>query len=163
MSFKKTEMHTLKEGDTIFLGIKPTMEPITGTVITVRGTVVPSKRFKSYEIGSHMVNSVIAVRSDGMEVSTQQINIFRDEGTLDGRKQFEKVYVEEIKKGDKILFEDEEDGRMKYGIVNEKKISHETPTLLKGCVIDAFTKTELLVQTNEGIKEVGETNFYKKY
>ncbi len=164
MSFKKTEMHALKEGDTILLGFKTSMEPITGTVIKVRGTVKPSHRGKTYDIGSHMINAVVAIRSDGQEVTAEQINIFREEEILEGRKQFEKVYVEEVKQGDKLLFEDQSDQfRLKYGVVKEIRYSEETATLLKGVVIEGFTKTDLLVQTPQGIKEVSETNFYKKY
>lgn len=163
MSFRQTELHALKEGNTMLLGIKPSMEPITGTVITVREQVKPSYRGKAFDIGSHMVKTLVAMRSDGQEVTNSPINIFREEGIMDGRKQFEKVYMEEIKEGDKILFEDEDDMKLKYGIVKTKKTSQEAATLLKGAVIEGFTKTELQVQTQKGIKEVGETLYYKKY
>jgi hypothetical protein len=162
MSFKKTDLHALKEGDTILLGIESNMKPITGKVLNVRGEVVPSARGKIYDIGSHMTNTIIVKAPDGNTVNQSQINIFREEEPLNGKKQFEKAYVEEIKKGDNILFRDD-DGRMHYGAINEKKTSEVSATTLKGSVIEGFTKTELLIQTREGIKELSETNFYKKY
>lgn len=74
----KKDVHDLKKGDEILVGIQPGLKPTFATIKEVKQEIVPPQYGKTYEIGAHAIYTVVAEDNSG-QTYTQQQKVFLKE------------------------------------------------------------------------------------